>query len=61
MAGALKKYSMDEVAKHNDSDTCWIVVRGLVYDVTDFLDEVGREMACRRAYHGVVWGGYDGR
>ena len=40
MAGALKKYSTDEVAKHNDADTCWIIVRGLVYDVTDFLDEV---------------------
>ncbi|GJE91365.1 glyoxylate dehydrogenase [Phanerochaete sordida] len=28
-----------EVAKHNGRDSCWIIVHGKVYDVTDFLDE----------------------
>ncbi|KAA1470388.1 hypothetical protein DENSPDRAFT_836162 [Dentipellis sp. KUC8613] len=28
-----------EVAKHNTRDSCWIIVHGNVYDVTDFLDE----------------------
>ncbi|EKM53383.1 uncharacterized protein PHACADRAFT_259730 [Phanerochaete carnosa HHB-10118-sp] len=28
-----------EVAKHNSRESCWIIVHGKVYDVTDFLDE----------------------
>lgn len=28
-----------EVSKHNDRDSCWIIVHGNVYDVTGFLDE----------------------
>ncbi|KAI0079838.1 hypothetical protein K474DRAFT_1658665 [Panus rudis PR-1116 ss-1] len=28
-----------EVAKHNSRESCWIIVHGYVYDVTDFLDE----------------------
>jgi len=32
-------YSKDEVAKHNSDDDCWIVLHGLVYNVTDFLFE----------------------
>ncbi|CRG82780.1 L-lactate dehydrogenase (cytochrome) [Talaromyces islandicus] len=28
-----------EVSKHNSKESCWIAVRGKVYDVTDFLDE----------------------
>ncbi|KAM5461601.1 putative L-lactate dehydrogenase (cytochrome) [Microsporum ferrugineum] len=27
----------DEVAKHNRTDSCWVVLYGKVYDVTDFL------------------------
>jgi len=27
---------MEEVSKHNTSDSCWLVVRGRVYDVTAF-------------------------
>lgn len=34
-----KKFTLSEVAKHNNEDSCWIVIRGKVYDVTDFLDE----------------------
>lgn len=34
-----KEYSMDEVAKHNKKDDLWIVVKGIVLDVTDWLDE----------------------
>eukprot|EP00472_Partenskyella_glossopodia_P005024 CAMPEP_0197535778 /NCGR_PEP_ID=MMETSP1318-20131121/51636_1 /TAXON_ID=552666 /ORGANISM="Partenskyella glossopodia, Strain RCC365" /LENGTH=573 /DNA_ID=CAMNT_0043093455 /DNA_START=64 /DNA_END=1785 /DNA_ORIENTATION=+ len=30
--------AMSEVAKHNKDDDCWIVVDGIVYDVSDFLD-----------------------
>lgn len=28
-----------DVAKHNNRDSCWIIVEGQVYDVTDFLEE----------------------
>ncbi|RAO73819.1 uncharacterized protein BHQ10_009831 [Talaromyces amestolkiae] len=28
-----------DVAQHNSKDSCWIAVRGKVYDITDFLDE----------------------
>ncbi|KAF8162372.1 FMN-dependent dehydrogenase-domain-containing protein [Pholiota molesta] len=28
-----------EVAKHNSRESCWIIVHGNVYDVTEFLDE----------------------
>ncbi|ORY98452.1 FAD binding domain-domain-containing protein [Syncephalastrum racemosum] len=33
------EYSLDEVAKHNKADDCWVVVNGQVLNVTDFLDE----------------------
>merc|ERR1712070_401254 len=39
-AGVLKKYSMEEVAKHNTRDDCWLVIHGKVYDVSKgFYDE----------------------
>lgn len=34
-----KEYSMEEVAKHNQKDDLWIVVKGIVLDVTNWLDE----------------------
>jgi hypothetical protein len=27
----------DEVAKHNSKDSCWVIVHGKAYDVTEFL------------------------
>lgn len=34
-----KEYTMEEVAKHNKKDDIWIVVKGIVLDVTNWLDE----------------------
>lgn len=34
-----KEYAMEEVAKHNKKDDLWIVVKGVVLDVTNWLDE----------------------
>merc|ERR1712000_740361 len=29
----------EEIAKHNSRDSCWVIVHGKAYDVTDFLPE----------------------
>lgn len=29
----------EEVAKHNSRQSCWVVIRGKVYDLTAFLDD----------------------
>ena len=34
-----QEYSMEEVQKHNKKDDLWIVVKGVVLDVTNWLDE----------------------
>ena len=34
-----KDFSLDEVAKHNKKDDLWIAVKGVVLDVTNWLDE----------------------
>jgi flavocytochrome c len=34
-----KEYTMEEVAKHNKKDDLWIAVKGVVLDVTNWLDE----------------------
>jgi len=35
----LKKYTLDEVAKHNTESDCWVVVNGEVLDATPFLSK----------------------
>ncbi|SCV70307.1 BQ2448_1701 [Microbotryum intermedium] len=34
---AQKEYTLEEVAKHNTKDDCWVVVNGQVLNTTDFL------------------------
>lgn len=34
-----KEFTMEEVAKHNKKEDLWIVVKGVVLDVTNWLDE----------------------
>lgn len=29
----------DEIARHKSADSCWVVINGVAYDVTDFLPE----------------------
>ncbi|KAL8277238.1 hypothetical protein RQP46_010307 [Phenoliferia psychrophenolica] len=36
-----KEYTLEEVAKHNKDDDCWVVVNGVVLDCTKFLPDQG--------------------
>lgn len=38
-SGAMATYTLDDVAKHNSSSDCWMVIDGGVYDVTSFIDK----------------------
>lgn len=39
---ATKKFSLEEVKKHNAAGSSWLVIHNQVFDVTKFLDEVSR-------------------
>jgi cytochrome b involved in lipid metabolism len=32
-----KTYTMEEISKHNSRESCWSVIRGKVYDLTNFI------------------------
>ena len=32
-------FTLEEVAKHDNEDDCWMVINGKVYDVTDYIDD----------------------
>jgi len=34
-----KTYTMEEVSKHNSKESCWTVIRGEVYDLTNWIDK----------------------
>jgi len=34
-----KMYTLEDVAKHNAEDDCWVILHGEVYDVTKFLPD----------------------
>jgi L-lactate dehydrogenase (cytochrome) len=36
---AKNKLSGEEIAKHNSKESCWVVIHGKAYDVTDFIPE----------------------
>lgn len=38
MSTPLPEYTLQEVSTHNTEQSRWIVVDGLVYDVTDFIN-----------------------
>merc|ERR1740139_867054 len=45
-AAAVAGYTLEEVAKHNSKQSCWVVLDGKVLDVTSFLSEhPGGELA----------------
>merc|ERR1719465_147987 len=45
-AGGGGGYTIEEVAKHNNKSSCWVILNGRALDVTDFLkDHPGGELA----------------
>ena len=36
----VRKYTWEEIQKHNTNTSLWIVVHNKVYDVTRFMEEV---------------------
>ncbi|XP_065920808.1 cytochrome b5-like [Dysidea avara] len=34
-----EQFTREDVAKHNTSESCWIIIHDNVYDVTDFLND----------------------
>lgn len=34
---ALDKFSMEEIAKHDNAQSCWLLIDNKVYDVTQFI------------------------
>ncbi|KAI7740709.1 hypothetical protein M8C21_023520 [Ambrosia artemisiifolia] len=39
MASEQKIFVFDEVSKHNQTEDCWVIISGKVYNVTPFMDE----------------------
>lgn len=44
----------DEVAKHNSRRSCWVIIAGQAYDVTDFLDNHPGGPSIILRYAGIV-------
>lgn len=42
-----KTISLEELAKHNNAESCWLAIDGKVYDVTDYDHPGGKEMLMR--------------
>lgn len=40
----LPKYTWEEISKHKDRNSLWLVFEGKVYDVTSFVDDVSQRV-----------------
>lgn len=42
MVQVVQELSFEEIKKHNDRNSTWLVINNDVYDVTEFLNEVSQ-------------------
>lgn len=42
----VQELSFEEIKKHNDRNSTWLVINNDVYDVTEFLNEVRKFSEC---------------
>ena len=54
----------DEISQHNTKNDCWVVVDGVVYDMTDFLDDHpgGKRLPVKHSGKDVteIWNSFHG-
>ena len=51
MEAETKVYRFEEVKKHRDAKSAWLVIHNKVYDVTKFLEEVSFSSADIKFLH----------
>ena len=64
MAASMIPLAWDEIKQHNKKDDCWVVVDGVVYDMTDFLDDHpgGKRLPVKHSGKDVteIWNSFHG-
>ena len=64
MAASMIPLAWDEIKRHNKKDDCWVVVDGVVYDMTDFLDDHpgGKRLPVKHSGKDVteIWNSFHG-
>ena len=64
MVASMVPLAWDEISQHNTKDDCWVVVDGVVYDMTDFLDEHpgGKRLPVKHSGKDVteIWNSFHG-
>ena len=64
MVASMVPLAWDEISQHNTKDDCWVVVDGVVYDMTDFLDDHpgGKRLPVKHSGKDVteIWNSFHG-
>ena len=60
-----QQIAWDEISRHNTKDDCWVVVDGVVYDMTEFLDDHpgGKRLPVKHSGRDVteIWNSFHGK
>ena len=64
MVASTVPLTWDEISQHNTKNDCWVVVDGVVYDMTDFLDDHpgGKRLPVKHSGKDVteIWNSFHG-
>ena len=64
MVASMVPLTWDEISQHNTKNDCWVVVDGVVYDMTDFLDDHpgGKRLPVKHSGKDVteIWNSFHG-